>query len=102
MTPEGRVKEGIKRVLKKYDVWYFMPAANGFGKQGVSDFICCWDGQFLAIEAKAPGKEKDTTPNQERFISEVKLNGGWAFVCDDPAALDNWLRLQRTVTCLMK
>ncbi|MFZ9326828.1 MAG: hypothetical protein ACO24H_05145 [Polynucleobacter sp.] len=83
MTPEGKVKEAVKRLLKERKIWYFMPSANGFGKVGIPDIICCCDGKFLAIETKAPGKRNNTTANQERCIEDIRTARGWALVVDD-------------------
>ena len=91
MTPEGRVKEDVKKILKKHNIWYFMPAANGFGKVGVPDFICCWDGKFLAVETKAPGKLSNLTPNQQNRIDEIRSARGWALVIDDAKALEEFI-----------
>lgn len=91
MTPEGRVKDAVKKVLKSYGIWYFMPAANGFGKVGVPDIICCYEGKFLAIETKAPGKVANTTANQERCIEEIRAAKGWALVVDDAAQVKEFL-----------
>jgi hypothetical protein len=90
-TPEGRVKDDVKKVLKARDIWFFMPMQNGFGVVGIPDFICCWKGQFLAIETKAPGKRGQTTPNQERRIEEIKTHGGWAIVVDDAKQLIEYI-----------
>jgi hypothetical protein len=90
-TPEGRVKDDVKKVLKARDIWFFMPMQNGFGVVGIPDFICCWKGQFLAIETKAPGKRAQTTPNQERRIEEIKVHGGWAIVVDDAKQLIEYI-----------
>lgn len=57
-TPEGKVKDAVKKELRKRDIWYFMPMQNGFGVVGIPDFICCWEGTFLAIETKAPRQER--------------------------------------------
>lgn len=83
MTPEGRVKEAVKKALKKHDIWYFMPSANGYGKVGVPDFICCWGGKFLAIETKAPGKLDNLTANQKIQIDLISQAKGIAIVVDD-------------------
>jgi Holliday junction resolvase len=91
MTPEGRVKEQVKKVLKTHGIWYFMPAANGYGKVGVPDFICCWRGRFLAIETKAPGKRDATTANQKVQIGEIQKSEGWALVVDDVAQLNEFI-----------
>lgn len=90
-TPEGKVKKSIKKLLDKYNIWYFMPAANGFGKVGIPDFICCANGRFLGIEAKAPGKKGDTTPNQDARIAEILAHGGEAIIIDDPDELEEYL-----------
>jgi hypothetical protein len=94
-TPEGRVKDAIKKVLNENDIWYFMPAANGFGKVGVPDFICCWRGKFLAIEAKAKGKRECTTANQNIRIEEIRSARGWALVVDDVEQLKEFINEQR-------
>lgn len=91
MTPEGRVKDKVKKLLKARGIWYFMPAANGFGRVGIPDFICCMDGKFLAIETKAPGKRDNTTANQENRINEIRAARGWALVVDDPQQLEEFL-----------
>jgi hypothetical protein len=90
-TPEGKVKNDIKKVLNARGVWYFMPSANGFGKVGVPDFICCWEGRFLAIEAKAPGKLSNTTANQNMRIQEINDCMGIAFVADNAKMVEDVL-----------
>lgn len=90
-TPEGRVKDAIKKLLNARGIWYFMPSANGFGKVGVPDFICCWEGRFLAIEAKAPGKINNTTPNQKMRIEEINNSMGIAFAADDVKIVEDVL-----------
>jgi hypothetical protein len=94
-TPEGMVKDAIKKVLNEYNIWYFMPSANGFGKVGVPDFICCWKGKFFAIEAKAKGKREQTTANQDRRIEEIRSAKGWALVVDDVEQLKEFIYEQR-------
>ncbi len=83
MTSEGKVKAAIKKLLKEHGIWFYMPVQNGMGVVGIPDFICCWEGEFLAIETKAPGKRKNLTPNQERRIAEIHAAGGRALVVDD-------------------
>lgn len=92
MTPEGRVKEAVKRVLKASGIWFFMPMQNGFGVVGIPDFICCWNGRFLAIETKAPGKRNDTTANQDRRLQEIRDHNGYSLVVDDPQQLIDFLK----------
>lgn len=87
-TPEGKVKADIKAWLKARNIWYFMPPANGYGNSGVPDFVCCWNGRFLAIEAKAPGKRGNTTTMQDKQIAGIWAAGGSAVVVDNVAQLD--------------
>jgi len=88
LTPEGKVKAAIKRKLVERGVWYYMPVQNGMGVTGIPDFICCWQGRFIAIEAKAPGKRANTSANQHRQIMLIHMAGGTAVVVDDAAMLD--------------
>ena len=88
MTPEGRVKAAVKRWLAERGIYYFMPPANGYGRAGIPDFVCCWNGRFLAIETKAPGKSRTTTVMQDREIQLIRATGGTALVVDDASQLD--------------
>jgi hypothetical protein len=94
-TPEGKVKSAIKKMLKEWGIWFYMPVQNGMGVVGIPDFICCWDGKFLAIEAKAKGKISTLTANQKNRIREIKDANGFALVIDDPANLEEWLNGKR-------
>ena len=93
MTPEGKVKSAVKKMLTAHNIWYFMPMQNGFGVVGIPDFICCWKGAFLAIETKAPGKREATTENQKRIIALIKEHGGHAIVVDSAEQLESYLNL---------
>jgi pantoate kinase len=77
-TPEAKVKAKIKKILKDHNVYYAMPIGTGYGSSGVPDFLCCVNGNFLAIEAKA-GKGT-TTALQDKNIRDIKQAGGTAAV----------------------
>jgi hypothetical protein len=96
MTPEGKVKDAVKKVLKKHGVWYFMPMQNGFGVVGIPDFICCFHGIFLGVETKALGKREQTTPNQDRVLREIKEHGGYTIVVDDAKQLEDYIIFLRS------
>lgn len=81
MTPEAKVKMRCRLILDEFDAYYFMPAANGYGRVGVPDIICCIDGKFLAVECKA-GTNKPTAL-QEREIKQIQLAGGAAIVVNE-------------------
>ncbi|MDE2344006.1 MAG: VRR-NUC domain-containing protein, partial [Betaproteobacteria bacterium] len=78
MTPEAKVKAAIRKVLDALapDLWYFMPAMNGYGKRGVPDFVGCYHGKFFAIEAKSVTGA--VTPWQERTLHDIVEAGGKA------------------------
>lgn len=77
-TPESRVKNKIKDLLTKYNVYYAMPIGTMYGNSGVPDFLCCVKGHFLAIEAKA-GKGK-TTALQDKNLHLIEKAGGTTLV----------------------
>lgn len=94
MTPEGRVKELVKAVLKETGAYKFMPVQNGMGEPGL-DFYCCFRGWFIAIETKAPGKVP--TPRQEDTIRRIRDAGGIVFVIDGPAGVSELRQLLSTL-----
>lgn len=78
-TPEGKVKDKIKKILKAHGVYYAMPYGAGYGNAGVPDFLCCMKGKFLAIEAKAHDNSK-TTALQKQQLEHIEAAGGNTFV----------------------
>lgn len=48
--------------------------------KGISDFIICVEGTFVAIELKAENKQPSA--QQLQFIKEVIASGGIAGVCE--------------------
>jgi Holliday junction resolvase len=95
MTPEAKVKASVVKLLKKYEVYYFFPATHGFGRSGVPDIICCFDGEFLALEIKA-GSNKPTAL-QEREMQRICEAGGHAYLINEEEVdkLDEWITLRR-------
>lgn len=80
-TPESKVKDAIVKILKKHEVYYFFPATHGYGRSGVPDIVCCFKGQFVAIECKA-GDNKPTAL-QQRELKNIMNAGGHAFVANE-------------------
>lgn len=75
MTPEGRVKDKIKRILKERSYW-FMPVQTGIGSHTV-DFLVCVNGYFLGIEAKA---DTQLTTRQKLVLNQIHEHGGSTIV----------------------
>jgi hypothetical protein len=98
MTPEGRIKAGVKKYLDSLGAWYFLPVSNGMGQHGVPDVIACVDGFFLGVECKAPGKRGNTSALQNLQISRIQAVGGAVVVVDDVAQLKAYVEKCRE-TC---
>lgn len=87
-TPENKVKAAIKKYLAAKGAYYCMPMGTGYGSSGIPDFLCCYKGYFVAIEAKAPGKRANTTEMQRAHIANILSHGGRAVVVDNVEQLD--------------
>ena len=102
--PEGRVKDDIKKVLKEYKVYWFMPVQSGYGASGV-DFHCCVYVSIFGVEVslaffiEAKQYDKEPTDRQDTFLKERReQQKSKTFVIDGQkglAELRDWLeRLQ--------
>ena len=81
ITPEGKVKAAVRKLLVEFGIYYFSPSANGYGRAGIPDIICCFGGRFIAIECKA-GKGT-TTALQDRELAAIRTAGGMAVVVNE-------------------
>lgn len=97
---EGAVKDKVKKLLKRYEplLWYYMPVSNGMGVMGIPDFVCCYDGMFMCIETKRPGRRGEANGGlsalQVRVRRLIETAGGKYFVVDDDISLkgvEEWL-----------
>ena len=75
-SPEWFQKRDINAYLVSIGAFIIKPVTYGQGKSGAPDLICCYDGKFIAIEVKRPGKS--ATAIQERRMEEVRKAGGTA------------------------
>jgi hypothetical protein len=105
-TPEGAVKDAVKKALAARGVLpftelasgkhpeavgaYYMPVAGPFSVHGVHDFVGCWSGRFFSIETKAPKEAVDETIHQGRFRVAFTQAGGISLtgVRDGEAAVE--------------
>jgi len=69
-----------------------MPPGMGFGRAGIPDIICCFQGKFIAIECKA-GKGK-TTALQDRELDAIRASGGMAMVVNENNLIELKEKLQ--------
>tara|TARA_R110000822_G_scaffold92140_15_gene212147 strand:+ start:306 stop:602 length:297 start_codon:yes stop_codon:yes gene_type:complete len=94
MTPEGKVKAKVVKILKELGVYYFFPVLGGFGRAGVPDIICCVAGYFFGVECKA-GSNKPT-PLQEAEMEKIRNAGGHTLVVNET----NIDELKEKLVCL--
>lgn len=93
-TPEGKVKEKVKKVLKQYAAYWHCPVQNGMGSPSL-DFIGCLNGKYFGIETKAGNKQP--TPRQAVTMQQIVDAGGVVFLINDEtgvAPLAEWCCLQ--------
>lgn len=90
MTPEARVKEIIKRELKRVGAYWHMPMMNGMGAPTL-DFVGCLRGRYFVIEAKAPGAKP--TARQLITMSQIEAARGATFWIDGSELSINTFRL---------
>jgi Holliday junction resolvase len=73
-TPEGEIKDQVRKVLDEMGAYYFFPAANGYGRTGIPDVIACIGGHFVGIECKAESKQP--TALQQRELDNIEKAEG--------------------------
>ena len=88
---EKDVKQAVKAILTADDWFWWMPAANGMGTTGISDFCALKNGVFLAVETKF-GKN-DLSPMQRAFLNSVRSQEGFAFLVNEKNVeyLQSWI-----------
>jgi hypothetical protein len=93
MTPEGRVKLAVDKVLVGAKAYKHKPVMNGMGAPAL-DYHVCHRGIYAAIETKA--RDKKPTVRQVRTMKDIVAAGGAVFLVDsddgkDFAQLQGWL-----------
>lgn len=99
-TPEGTIKNKVKKILLEQEVYFFCPVQMGYGAAGL-DFHCVvlvknYPLAFF-IETKKPGGK--TTPRQHNLIeilTEKYKSKVWVIDSStDIASLELWLQTIR-------
>jgi Holliday junction resolvase len=73
MTPEGKVKDVVKKYLKEKGIYYIMPATGGYGSSGAPDIVVCHKGKFYGLEIKS-GANKPTALQMDN-LNRIEENG---------------------------
>ena len=75
---EKEITHSIRSLLKQFQIFHWKNFGGPMGEKGVSDLLGCYQGKMLALEVKKPGGRP--SPEQLRFIENVKANGGIAAI----------------------
>lgn len=81
-TPEGYVKDAVKKILDAARIKYSMKTTMGYGKSGWPDFDVVFRGVYLTIETKYDMDEKGPTALQRDAMKEIRESGGITLVLD--------------------
>jgi hypothetical protein len=89
-TPEGRIKNALKRRLEEFgdECWRFMPVQTGFGTPAL-DFILCFRGWFVTVETKTPTGAMTDLQKETRRLTLAA--GGFVFCVYDTDTLDDFI-----------
>lgn len=90
-TPEGIVKDEVKRYLKSIGAYIFFPVQTGYGAATL-DILCCVRGYFIGIECKRGDKIVQPSERQRKVINEIIECGGHAFVARSGKDVENFLK----------
>jgi len=97
MRSEADVKKLVKAELSSWgtEIWWFMPAANGFGTPGIPDFVCSYRGHALTIETKFDKGTQTAWQKKQMGLIRESLTPYWLIdeksVLDFPVTLRNWM-----------
>ena len=76
------LERDVVAAIKKYlislggDIFFWKEHGGPYGTSGIPDFICCYKGRFLGLEAKLPGGK--LTELQKRTLDKINAAGGIA------------------------
>lgn len=90
---ENDVKRALKDMLDAIGAFHFPASAGAFSIGGVSDRLACYQGRFVAIEAKRPGRRGEENEGlsglQVKFGRAVTAAGGLFFKVDDLESIED-------------
>jgi len=62
-------------------IYVWMPVTTTFGKRGL-DYICCVQGEFVAVETKRP--KEHLRPDQRQRARDMCMAGARVFIISSP------------------
>lgn len=82
MQRESQLQGKILRYLESLPHCYAFKVISA-NRKGVPDIICSYNGYFLAIEVKAPGRLAGVTPLQKLNGDKIMASNGFYLLTDD-------------------
>lgn len=72
MTPESKLKKDLKTLLNERGAYWAAIAGGPYAKPGDPDIIVCYQGMFIAIEAKTyEGSQSEWQKLREKQIRDA-------------------------------
>lgn len=73
---EATLRTNIVRKLSAYSGFWFVTHGDNLGTGGLPDIVGCYNGRFVGLEVKLPGKEHTLTERQSRILAKITKAGG--------------------------
>jgi hypothetical protein len=77
-TLEAPITKKIQRKLKAMGAFQYKTHGAADQRRGLPDIICCYQGYFVGLEVKRPGRR--ATPLQAFTLEQIRQAGGIAGV----------------------
>ena len=78
---ESKIQAKIIKYLKSIGIPYYKTSA--MSSRGWTDLVLCYNGHYVGLEVKRPGKYGKLSALQAKHIETIRMAGGYAFVvCD--------------------
>lgn len=96
MATEQDIQRKILKYLESKHIYAVKVISAS--KAGVPDILCCYNGQFLAIEVKTPNTKHNTSELQKHNISKIIGCGGKALVAWDVKQVQEFIDAATTTS----
>lgn len=77
---EATLRTAIVKALRAYSGWWVVTHGGMYQQAGLPDIIGCYQGRFIGLEVKLPGKEHMLTARQAHAIKKINAADGRARV----------------------
>ena len=75
---EAALRKRIAASLRRYSGWWVITHGGMYQQGGLPDIIGCYQGRFIGLEVKLPGREHTLTPRQSHALKQINDADGRA------------------------